>query len=168
VTVDVETRAAELLESGWSEAEVRDWKRGYESVPTGDKISVPGVTPETPSYMLPDQFRRLPSGDRGTWYRTTPAGMLRAVTEQDPPDEQALEAKAAREWADRHEFTYGRRPSVTEARYAVQRRSDGPVLSGDVQEIASAFRAAGLRFAVVNMTEPLPAAAAITQPVTRG
>jgi hypothetical protein len=170
--VELEERAAAAHRTV---TEQRAFERAYEETAAQLKKAasqpMPAATfePSTPAYLVPDQLRALPRGDRGVWYRSTAAGMLRAVTEPDPPDESAQEAKAARELADWREYTYGNRPSMTQARAAVSRRSDGVWLSGEARDFGAVFRQAGLRYAVIDVAEPLPAepTAIIHQPVSR-
>jgi hypothetical protein len=146
-----------------TEEEQRDFERGREEAQAKIrelmKKPVPAASwaPEPDPYLQPQQFRGLPPGEKGTWYRTTAAGRLAAVMAPFDPNEEADEARRAREWVDRYEYVYGRRPSLTQARYAVSRRSDGVVMGGNASDLAPVFRQAGIRYAVINETEPLPA-----------
>jgi hypothetical protein len=157
-----------------TEEEQRQFERGREIAQAriAEVMSqpVPAATPAPEAWLVPDQLRALPKGDRGTWFRATPAGRLAAVVSPDPPGEQAEEAKRAREWADNYEYTYGRRPGLVQARAAVARRSDGVFLSGDARDLAPVFRQAGMRYSVTDTADPLPAepAGVIFEPVTRG
>lgn len=170
-----EEREADLRASGWSDCEVRDYKRGYLEAADrhdGARMRVPAapVYPQ-PQQLIPDQLRVLPRGDRGTWYRSTVAGQLAAVVAPPAADEEAREQQAARAFIEDYEWRYGRKPGMTEARYAVRPRGgEGVMLSGRADEIAQVFRTAGLPFEIVTRTEPLPSGPAntITQPVTRG
>jgi hypothetical protein len=157
-----------------TEQETRDYVRGYESAKSRIKdimsAPMPAASLEPEPYLVPDQLRALPKGDRGIWFRTTAAGRLAAVMTPDAPGESADEARKAREWADSYEYTYGRRPSLVQARAAVARRSVGAFLSGDAHDFGPLFRQAGLAFAIVDQVEPLPAdpAHVIFEPVTPG
>lgn len=162
-----------------TEEETRAYTRGYEETAARLKAAaaapMPAASwsPEPEPYLQPEQFRGLPKPgtDRGRWFRSTPAGQLRAVTEPDAPDEAADEARRAKAWIEDYEYRYpeGRRPSMTQARFAVGRRSDGVTLTGDVRDLAAVFRQAGIRYSVIDTSEPLPAdpVNVITERVTR-
>jgi hypothetical protein len=127
----------------------------------------PVQAPSEPAYLAPQQFRALAPGDRGKWQKDTLAGQLRHVMVADPPDEQRHEAEAARLFADNYELTYGRRPSLAAARFAVARRGDGVAFAG-LDEFTAACRAAGIQYQVRQEFMPLPAEPDIVhQPVTR-
>jgi hypothetical protein len=165
-----EAREAELRDSGWSEGEIRDFRRGYERGPDLSKESMSTARPAPlPAFTGVQAPRVVSRGDRGTWARSTVAGKLASVVSPDAPDEGARELAAAKKLIDDHEFTYGRRPSVTEARMVVGRRSDGAVLGGTAEEIGRVFAMAGLPFGIETQVKPLPQPSdAVHQPVVRG
>ena len=163
-------RAAELRASGWSDAEVRDYKKGWDNVPSGHEVSLePTYTSYSQAYTLPEQFKPLPKGDKGTWYRSTVAGQLAAVLLPPDPEEDARELAAAKAFVEDYEWRYNRRPTMEEARAAVSRRTDGAVISGDYEDLKRVFRQAGVPFGRIELSEPLPAdpEAVIHQPVSR-
>jgi hypothetical protein len=168
-----ELREAELRASGWSDAEIRDYRRGYEKAGAAHTkfaaASYPTQPAPLPSHTAVQAPRVIAGGDRGTWARTTIAGMIASVVSPDAPDEAAKELAAAREWSDSHEFTYGRRPSLSEAKMAVGRRTDGVTLGGTAADIGRVFAQAGLPYAILSEVQPLPGpGAVITQPTVRG
>jgi len=54
-----EAREAELRAGGWDDAEVRDYKKGWDSVPTGAQVSLPTASLETAEAALPVAYRSL-------------------------------------------------------------------------------------------------------------
>jgi len=172
-------------DSGRTPADQRAYERGYERAQgllagagwaTAAAIS---PAPEHRSFTLAGP-RVTAKGDRGVWQRETVAGALALAHAPDDPDGEAAERKTALAWMDDYEFTYGRRPSMEEARLAVRRSpdspdavqrrlSDGTVLGGTAEEIGQAFRAAGLQFAIVSEMLPLPGPGGVVhQPVRQG
>jgi hypothetical protein len=73
-------------------------------------------------------------------------------------------------FADEAELIYSRRPSMTAARAAVGRRTDGSVLEGDTRQVADQLRRAGIPCRVVDDYQPLPedAVNVVFEPVTPG
>jgi hypothetical protein len=165
-----EERLAELRASGWSETEIRDYRRGYESAAAIASKPITTIpAPQLPSFTEAHAPRVLAGGDRGTWARSTVAGMVASVVSPDQPDEPARELAAAREFIDDWEYRYGRRPTMAEARLAVGRRTDGAVIRGTAADVGRVFATAGLPFAILSEVQPLPPpGAVIHQPVVRG
>jgi hypothetical protein len=160
----------ELRAAGWPDDQIREYRRGAEfvgksfasaSLPASEPVQLPAFTAV--------QAPRVPArGDRGTWARTTLAGQLKAVVSPDAPDDEAREMQAARAFIDEWEFTYGRRPSMAEARLAVGRCGESLQLSGTATEIGRVFAAAGLPFATVTAVQALPGPGDVVhQPVRR-
>lgn len=146
--------AEELRAAGWDERKIAAYERAGQELQRAHELPPPRP-PQLPQFTAAPPLV-LARGDRGTWSRTTVAGMLKAAVDPDGPEDDARELVEARTMIDAHEFTYGRRPSMAEARLAVGRRSDGVVLSGTAEEIGRAFRQAGLPFGILNAVEPLP------------
>jgi hypothetical protein len=162
-TFALERRAAD---AGRSPDEQRRFESGYQEAKNRIKEIMSQPPPAasaapSPEYLMPDQFRQLPRGENGRWWRETPAGKLAAVVAPPEPDEDARLAQEARDLADTYEFTYGRRPSVNECKWAVRwcsgRRSNAVTVSGTAAEIGQVFQRAGLGLEVVTAHKPLPA-----------
>ena len=159
---------AELRDAGWGDSEVRSFIKGYQSVPDQRSIPLPpprpAPLPAVVSVQAPQPGGR---GDRGIWARTTLAGQLKAVTSVDDPEADAKEMRAAREFIDDHEYRYGRRLTMTEARLAVRPPGgEGVVLSGTAEEVGLAFRQAGVPYAIVSEMRPLPPPSSVTHQPT--
>lgn len=176
--MDWSAKETELREAGWSDSDIRGFRTGYESMPTGESLRFSTAPDAGYRQLDPPQMRPHAKGDRGTWQRDTVAGALAAVHAPDDADGDARERAEAKVFLDDHEFVYGRRLTMNEARHAVRRRSqdpavrrlmsDGVMLGGTAADLKAAFRAAGLRFRIIDEDAPLPGPDAVVhQPVTR-
>ncbi len=151
----------ELRTSGWAEEDIRGYRRGIEEAHRQfSAAALPAAWPEPPAvprYLPGEPFRFAGNSDRAAWTRTTIAGRLSLLSARADDAAQLAEAK---DLADRREMTYGSRPPLAQCLAKV--RQDGPrgtVLSGPAEEVGSAFRTAGLPFAVVH--EMLPPTAVV-------
>jgi hypothetical protein len=157
-------REAELRESGWSDAEVRDYKRGWEAAMPEQRSWAPVAPPppEPPRYVqLAEHFPR--NSERGRWQRETFAGHLSQAL---PPADDAAELAEARALRDDREYRYGNAPDLKVCLAAV--RHSGPrgvTLSGTTAEVAGVLRQAGI--GVVVAQEYAPAALAGNAKISR-
>lgn len=148
-----EQREAELREAGFSEAEIRDYRRGFESDAPEPRSWLPDARParEAPQYLnVADHFP--PHSERGQWQRDTSAGRLSRLL---PPVEDAADLAAAKELQDQREYTYGNRPELQACLTAV--RHTGPrvmEITGTTEEVAQMLRAAGLGCRIVQEYDP--------------
>jgi hypothetical protein len=105
------------------------------------------------------------TGARAQWLRDTWGGKLAAMMPQ--PDE-AAEMAAARDLADRHELTYGRRPEMAECLHKVRGSGTGSgvVLRGETAEVVAAIRYANPDFPIQMVVGADPASVQVGGIVT--
>jgi hypothetical protein len=145
----------ELRGAGWSERDITAYQRGYATalgrIPARPAGTARQIAATAPRWVPGEPGAFSGHSDRAAWQRNTPAGRLSLLL---PPPDEAGELAGARALADRHELTYGRRPSMTECLAAV--RHNGPRgldFHGEAAELGTLFRSVGLPFAIVHQVE---------------
>jgi hypothetical protein len=155
-----------LRASGWSDTEVRDYKRGYESA--GDRARAPLPPPAAPAPEVRQWGAPVPvhaTGARAIWLRDTWGGRISRLF---PPPDEAAELAAAKAEADRHEFTYGSRPDLAQFLHKVRGSGSGTgtVLTGETADLLGAIRLANPDQPIQMVVGPDPASAQIGGVVT--
>lgn len=146
-------REAEFRESGWSDAEIRDYKAGYEHALEAMKAPpVPVRRQAEGRAWFPVEEHYPRNSERGQWERESFAGQLSRVL---PAPDDAAELAEARRLQDDREYKYGNRLDLHTFLMAV--RHSGPrsmELSGSTADVAGVLRNAGIPVVVAQEYAP--------------
>lgn len=152
-------REQELRASGWSDAEVRDYKRGYEQALAKAQAPLPPALPpeRRPEQWFPVQQHYPRNSELGVWQRST---FARQVSTLFPLVEDAEDLTAAKAMQDDHEYRYNTRPPLGAFLAAIRHaRPRGMTLSGTTPEVAGMLRNAGVAVKVAESYDPPQVAA---------
>lgn len=165
-------REAELRSSGWSDSDIRDYKRGWEKGLEGDRFKLPPQQPrpEPRVQQMPTTFHHPRNSERYRWQAETFAGHLSQLL--PPADDDAEALAEARRLREHREFCYETEPPPLRAFLAAVRHGGprGVTVSGTTAECAQILRSAGIAVRVGVDYEPAALAndAKVTRPASLG
>jgi hypothetical protein len=173
--MDIEQRIEEYRAAGWSEAELRDFRKGYESAGTEIRSRpLPAARPQDAGRVTVHDALTAAGGrnrDYERWRKETPAGRLHSLLYPEVRDayaevQQTAGPEAVRRVADDREITYGTRPPVGAVREALHHQgwARGQGFAGEAAELQEATRWAFPDFVILNRGEELPGTHQISRP----
>lgn len=142
----------ELRDDGWSEAEIRDYMRGWNSAQEQVSRTLPPATRRQPRRApAPGTAFSVAGPDRDyeAWRENTPGGRFHALLYPDRREaytehQETVGAARVRAVADEHELTYDRRPDLAAVRAIEHARGwrrrviGGGITTRDIQDMVRA------------------------------
>jgi hypothetical protein len=173
--MDIEQMIEQRRADGWSEAELRDYRKGYEAA--GSAIAsrpLPAARPPGAARVTVHDALTATGGrnrDYERWRKETPAGRMHSLLYPDPLDayaevQQTAGPEAVRRVADDREITYGTRPAVGAVREALHHQGwqRGQGFTGEAAELQELTRWSFPDFTILNRGEELPGVQQISRP----
>ena len=171
--MDWDTKEAELRAGGWSDSEVRDYRKGWESAAEAAARPMPRPRPEGAPRVSVRDVAPVSGGrnrDYEAW-RLTAAGRLHSLAYPDPAEayaehQETVGPEAVRQLLDAREMTYGTRPGVNAAREVLHHRGweRGQGFTGTAAGLQEATRWAFPDFVIRDRGEELPGAQQVSHP----